>query len=212
MAGPPAAASRRGPRPRRPAASPGTVPRGLAGPAVAEAAPLDRLGVDRELLGRWMRDLSADGLVEANGAGWRLTERGRLALASGAYTATAEERRTFLFRGRGRPRSSAKVSGAARADGRPGAAVGLALRRRGAGSLRRSAGRVEGTARLSGGRGGLPRAARTEAGSGRLAARDPGSAGKGLTCLHSIGEEGARRWLGFTVRPEDWVLQTKRPP
>jgi hypothetical protein len=60
-------------------------------------APLDRLRVDDAVLRRWLGDLSADGLVESSGADWRLTDRGRRALDSGVYTATAEERRVFTF-------------------------------------------------------------------------------------------------------------------
>ena len=41
-------------------------------------APLDRLRVDDAVLRRWLGDLSADGLVESPGAGWRLTDRGRV--------------------------------------------------------------------------------------------------------------------------------------
>jgi len=52
--------------------------------------------VDREVLARWLHELSADGLIEAGGAG-RLTERGRRVLDSGAYTAPVEERRAFTF-------------------------------------------------------------------------------------------------------------------
>ena len=63
---------------------------------LADAAPLDRLRVDRELLGRWMRDLSAEGLIETAGD-WRLTESGRNALESNAYTEATEERRGFTF-------------------------------------------------------------------------------------------------------------------
>ena len=51
---------------------------------------------------------------------WRLTERGRGALDSGAYTAPAEERRAFLFAEGRRPRSSPRFVAL------HGAAVGLA--------------------------------------------------------------------------------------
>ena len=64
---------------------------------LAAAAPLDRLGVDAEVLARWLGDLAAGGLIEPSGDGWRLTDRGRAALDSGSYTAPAEERRSFLF-------------------------------------------------------------------------------------------------------------------
>ncbi len=60
--------------------------------------PLDRLRLDADVVGRWLGDLAAEGLIESDGAGWRLTERGRGALDAGGYTAPAEERRTFLFR------------------------------------------------------------------------------------------------------------------
>ncbi len=64
---------------------------------LSAAAPLDRLRVEPEVLGRWLADLRAGGLIEPAGDGWRLTDRGRAALDSGAYAVSAEERRTFLF-------------------------------------------------------------------------------------------------------------------
>ena len=61
--------------------------------------------MDREVLRRWLGDLSADGLIESAGGGWRLTERGRRALDAGAYTASVEERRAFTFVEEGDPNS-----------------------------------------------------------------------------------------------------------
>jgi hypothetical protein len=70
---------------------------------LAEAAPLDQLRVDHEVLARWLHELSAEGLIGPDGAG-RLTERGRQVLDSGAYTALVEERRVFTFLDEGDPK------------------------------------------------------------------------------------------------------------
>jgi hypothetical protein len=64
---------------------------------LSAGTPVNRLGVDFHLLGLWLAAHSADGLIEPAGGGWRLTERGRAALDSGAYAASVEERRTFTF-------------------------------------------------------------------------------------------------------------------
>jgi hypothetical protein len=69
---------------------------------LTEAAALDHLRVDRDVLARWLHELSADGLIEPDGEG-RLTEQGRQALDSGAYTASVEERRVFTFLDEGDP-------------------------------------------------------------------------------------------------------------
>src|SRR5947209_5307134 len=47
---------------------------------LAVGAPPDPLRLDREVLARWLRDLTADGLAEPDGDGWRLTDKGRRAL------------------------------------------------------------------------------------------------------------------------------------
>ena len=69
---------------------------------LADKALLDHLHVDRDLLTRWLFELSADGLIEPGGEA-RLTERGRQALDSGAYTAAVEQRRVFSFLDEGDP-------------------------------------------------------------------------------------------------------------
>ena len=69
---------------------------------LAEAAPLDQLRVDRDVLARWLHELAAEGLIEADATG-RLTERGQRSLESGSYTATVEERRVFTFLDEGDP-------------------------------------------------------------------------------------------------------------
>ena len=64
---------------------------------LAAAVPLDRLRVEGEVLRRWLGGLAADGLIESAGGGWRLTDQGRGVVDSGAWTASIEERRSFLF-------------------------------------------------------------------------------------------------------------------
>jgi hypothetical protein len=64
---------------------------------LSDGATPERLGVERDVMGRWLHDLAAAGLTEAAGGVWRLTERGRRALDSGGCTAAVEERRVFTF-------------------------------------------------------------------------------------------------------------------
>jgi hypothetical protein len=59
---------------------------------------LSDLVVERQVLARLLRELTAAGLVNLNRTGiWRLTSAGRHALETGARATTEEERRTFLF-------------------------------------------------------------------------------------------------------------------
>ncbi len=56
------------------------------------------LHMDRQILTRFIRELTDTGLLYTNGTGvWDLTAAGRQALASGALAVAAEERRTFFF-------------------------------------------------------------------------------------------------------------------
>ena len=56
------------------------------------------LHVDRQILTRFVRDLTDAGLLHANGTGvWDLTAAGRHALQTGSLEVAAEERRTFYF-------------------------------------------------------------------------------------------------------------------
>lgn len=59
---------------------------------------LTDLQMDVQILGQLVRELTAAGLLERNGAGvWRMTPAGRHALDTGTIPVAAEERRTFLF-------------------------------------------------------------------------------------------------------------------
>lgn len=59
---------------------------------------LTDLQMDAQILGQLVRELTAAGLLERNGAElWRMTPAGRHALDTGAATVALEERRTFLF-------------------------------------------------------------------------------------------------------------------
>ena len=169
-----------------------------------EAAPLERLGLDRELLGRWVRELTAEGLVEPDGR--RLTGLGRLALDAGAYTAPVEERRAFTFLdGDGRPPCYLALHGhAAPLAPPPGwrfdaAALGECVRRPDEWKARH----------------GFPED--VEAFLAPAEAPDDwrrvilDRPEKILIVFIPSDEAGAPAWLGFAVRAEDWVLQTKAP-
>jgi hypothetical protein len=56
-----------------------------------------RLGLEVQILGRWLNDLAATGLAAEDAAGWVILYAGQEALAAGAMTTTAHERRTFSF-------------------------------------------------------------------------------------------------------------------
>ena len=182
-----------------------------AAPPGANATRLaSGLRLDAEVLGRWLDELAADGLVEPDGAGWRLTERGRGALASGAYTAPAEERRTFLF---------------AEEDDRDhlprfvalhGAAVGLAPPPH----WRFDAAALEACVRQTPEwkeRHGFP--------SDVQAVVAPPGPGAGpadwrrvildrpeqILLVFVASADAPPRWLGFAVRPEGWALQSAAP-
>ena len=101
---------------------------------VAEAAPLDQLRVDRDILARWLQELAADGLIEPDGT-QRLTERGRRSLESGHYTATVEERRSFHLFGRRRSQSSASLCAFPGTRRCADSAAGMAVRCGDAGSV-----------------------------------------------------------------------------
>lgn len=59
---------------------------------------LSDLVVERPVLARMLRELTAAGLVNLNGTGiWRLTSAGRHALDTGARSTAEEERRAFFF-------------------------------------------------------------------------------------------------------------------
>jgi hypothetical protein len=59
---------------------------------------LTDLHMDRQVLSRFVRELTGAGLVHVNGTGvWRLTAVGLRALETGALAASEEERRTFYF-------------------------------------------------------------------------------------------------------------------
>jgi hypothetical protein len=62
----------------------------------ADGAP-DNLRVDRQLLARWLSGLADQGLLRPRAHGWDLTDAGRAAVTTGAYTQAAAERRTFYF-------------------------------------------------------------------------------------------------------------------
>ncbi len=174
------------------------------------SAPLDRLLVDRELLGRLMRQLCADGLVETAGD-WRLTERGRNALESHSYTAAVEERRVFTFaEGESPDRPPFFVAlHAPAAPLAPGAgwrfdvsALETCIRRPEEWKTRHGF-PTDVDALLA------PPApeARTPADWRRLILDRPEQ-----ILLVFVKEEGPDApQLGFAVRPEDWVLQTQAP-
>jgi len=63
----------------------------------ADPAALDQLRVDRQLLSQWLNDLAAHGLLRRQGQGWQLTDAGRTAVATGAYSQPGRERRSFYF-------------------------------------------------------------------------------------------------------------------
>jgi hypothetical protein len=59
---------------------------------------LTDLQIEPQLLGRFVRELTASGFLHLNGSGlWQITPVGRQALATGTLSLTAEERRTFAF-------------------------------------------------------------------------------------------------------------------
>jgi hypothetical protein len=64
---------------------------------LSAAAPQERLGVDRAVLSRWLRELADAGLAEASEGRWRPTVMGSRALDTGACTEAVEERRVFTF-------------------------------------------------------------------------------------------------------------------
>jgi hypothetical protein len=75
---------------------------GLVGARVPCSGELDSrfgdLHMDRQILTRFVRELTDAGLLHANGTGvWDLTAAGRHALETGAQVVAAEERRTFYF-------------------------------------------------------------------------------------------------------------------
>ncbi|HBI45424.1 MAG TPA: hypothetical protein DDY78_21610 [Planctomycetales bacterium] len=178
---------------------------------LAEATPLDQLRVDRDMLARWLHELSADGLIEPDGEG-RLTERGRQALDSGAYTASVEERRVFTFLDEGdpsRPLLFAPFHGRAVALAPPP-------------GWRFDAATLEECARRSKEwktRHGFPTDVEAVLGP---AAPDTGAAPdwrrvildrpEQLLMIFIRSDDAAqRRRLGFAVRADDWVLQTDAP-
>jgi hypothetical protein len=178
---------------------------------LATTAPLDRLRVDRELLDRWMRDLSTKGLVAAPGD-WRLTERGRRALESNAYTSAVEERRVFTFleeEAAGRPPRFLALHGPAVALAPPpgwrfdAEALAACVRRPEEWKKRHDFPTdVEAFLAPPG------PAERTATDWRRLLLDRPEQI---LLVFISERRVDHRRWLGFAVRAEDWVLQTKAP-
>lgn len=59
---------------------------------------LTDLQIDTQVLGQLVRELTDSGLLHRNGDGmWQMTPAGRQALDTGAVAVAAEERRTFLF-------------------------------------------------------------------------------------------------------------------
>lgn len=59
---------------------------------------LNDLQIDKQLLGQFVRELTANGLLHCNGDGlWQLTAQGHRALETGLLSTDAEERRTFVF-------------------------------------------------------------------------------------------------------------------
>ena len=129
---------------------------------LADAAPLDRLRrgprAARPLDARPVRPKASS----RTAGDWRLTERGRHALESDAYTAASSRSGASSPFWRGQVGPPALLLGAVRPGRGPGAAGGLAIRRRGPGRVRAAAGGVEDAARLPDGRGGRPDAARPE--------------------------------------------------
>jgi hypothetical protein len=174
---------------------------------LAEAAPLDQLRVDRDLLARWLQELSADGLIEPEG-GRRLTERGRQALDSGAYTASVDERRVFTFLDEGdpiRPLLFAPLQGRAVAlTPPPGWRFEPATLEE---SVRQS---QEWKARH-----GFPTDVEAVLGSAasatdwrRVILDRPEQL---LMVFVLSGDPAEKRRLGFAVRADDWVLQAESP-
>ena len=174
---------------------------------LAEAAPLDHLRVDHDLLARLLQELSADGLIESGGDG-RLTERGRQALDSDAYTAPVEERRVFTFLDEGDPKRPLLFAPL------QGRAVALAPPP----GWRFDATTLEECVRRSPewkARHGFPTDVEAV-----LAPAAPGTDWRRvildrpeqiLMVFIPSGDAAAKRRLGFAVRADDWVLQTDAP-
>ena len=189
---------------------------------LAAAMPLENLRVDRELLGRWMRELTTEGLVQS-ADGWRLTERGWFALESDSYTVYVEERRVFTFLDgseSGRPPSYLALAGPtldlAPPPGWRFDAVALEeCVRRPEEWKTRHCFPTEVEAILA------PRApsqpspdaggwqGRGTAGDWRRVILDRPE--QILLVFVTDGAAASKRWLGFAVRPEDWVLQVQAP-
>ena len=177
---------------------------------LAANRPPEQLLVDRELLGHWLRDLSAEGLADSAGR-WRLTERGRDALAANAYPVSVEERRVFTFLDAdepGRPPRYLALHGPAVPLEPPAgwrfdaAALDECLRRPEDWKTRHGF-PTDVEAVLA------PPApeARTAADWRRVILDRP----EQILLVFVTEAEAAPRLRGFAVRPEDWVLQTAAP-
>ena len=80
--------------------------------------PPDGTHLDRQVLSRMVQELTRAGLLAAQGEGRRLTDRGREAVARGAYMAYEERRATFTFLDAG-PGGPPRWLGLSRPGGRP---------------------------------------------------------------------------------------------
>jgi hypothetical protein len=176
---------------------------------LAEAAPLDSLRVDRDVLTRLLQELATEGLIEPDGEG-RLTERGRHSLDAGAYMAAVEERRVFTFLEEGDPK-------------RPLLFIPLQERavalvpppgwRFDAATLEESVGRSQEWKMRHGFPTDVeavlqPAAAPTATGWRRVILDRPEQL---LMAFVVSGEPARPQRLGFAVRADDWVLQTDAP-
>ena len=177
---------------------------------LSQGTALERLLLDREVLFLWLRELSADGLVETAGGAWRLTELGRSVLDSGAYTASTEERRVFTFTEEDEPDRVAAFLPL------QGPAIALAAPpgwRFDPAALEACVGRSEQWKTRHGFPTDVtavvaPPGPEVRAADWRRVMLDR-PAQILLVCIPS--EDAPAAWLGFAVRAEDWALQTASP-
>jgi hypothetical protein len=173
---------------------------------LAEAAPLEHLRVDRDVLARLLQELSADGLIESGGDG-RLTERGRQALDSDAYTAPVEERRVFTFLDEGDPKRPLLFAPL------QGRAVALAPPP----GWRFDAATLEECVRRSPewkARHGFPRdveAVLTPTAAATDWRRVILDRAEQILMVFIRADDAPERRFGFAVRADDWMLQTAAP-